>query len=167
MEQNEENTNYTHQQELFFKYFIQSIEKQQQQQRQQVKPIDFSIKIKKQSSLSIPNKPDQLTQSYKTFPFDSSLSIDKHTNLNEDILKQFCKHLQQAQEHYINRNQRIQTVSSSSTNSILSKKCYQSNGSPTHSDHDNDYWERRRKNNEAAKRSRDARRVKEDEIALR
>jgi len=32
---------------------------------------------------------------------------------------------------------------------------------------DDAYWERRRKNNEAAKRSRDARRVKEDEIAIR
>jgi len=29
------------------------------------------------------------------------------------------------------------------------------------------YWERRRKNNEAAKRSRDARRAKEDELAIR
>lgn len=34
-------------------------------------------------------------------------------------------------------------------------------------DKDNAYWERRRKNNEAAKRSRDARRAKEQEIALR
>lgn len=32
---------------------------------------------------------------------------------------------------------------------------------------DEAYWERRRKNNEAAKRSRDARRAKEDDIALR
>ena len=32
---------------------------------------------------------------------------------------------------------------------------------------DASYWERRRKNNEAAKRSRDARRAKEDEIAIR
>ena len=32
---------------------------------------------------------------------------------------------------------------------------------------DDAYWERRRKNNEAAKRSRDARRAKEDHIALR
>lgn len=32
---------------------------------------------------------------------------------------------------------------------------------------DEAYWERRRKNNDAAKRSRDARRAKEDEIALR
>ena len=32
---------------------------------------------------------------------------------------------------------------------------------------DESYWERRRKNNEAAKRSRDSRRMKEEEIALR
>ncbi len=32
---------------------------------------------------------------------------------------------------------------------------------------DDSYWDRRRKNNEAAKRSRDARRMKEEEIALR
>lgn len=32
---------------------------------------------------------------------------------------------------------------------------------------DPSYWEKRKKNNEAAKRSRDARRVKEDEIAIR
>lgn len=32
---------------------------------------------------------------------------------------------------------------------------------------DEAYWERRKKNNEAAKRSRDARRAKEDEIAIR
>ena len=42
-------------------------------------------------------------------------------------------------------------------------------GIPTSTQDDKDaaYWERRRKNNEAAKRSRDARRVKEDEIAIR
>ena len=32
---------------------------------------------------------------------------------------------------------------------------------------DDAYWERRRKNNEAAKRSRDTRRAKEDQIAIR
>ena len=32
---------------------------------------------------------------------------------------------------------------------------------------DSAYWERRRKNNEAAKRSRDSRRVKEEEVAAR
>ena len=38
---------------------------------------------------------------------------------------------------------------------------------PSNGIRDDAYWERRRKNNEAAKRSRDARRVKEDEIAIR
>ncbi|XP_065158965.1 protein giant [Atheta coriaria] len=37
----------------------------------------------------------------------------------------------------------------------------------TSSSADPTYWEKRRKNNEAAKRSRDARRAKEDEIAIR
>lgn len=39
--------------------------------------------------------------------------------------------------------------------------------SDTDEKRDEAYWERRRKNNEAAKRSRDARRAKEEEIALR
>ncbi|RZF48537.1 hypothetical protein LSTR_LSTR015031 [Laodelphax striatellus] len=42
-----------------------------------------------------------------------------------------------------------------------SSSCTESSGK------DAAYWERRRKNNEAAKRSRDARRAKEDEIAIR
>jgi hypothetical protein len=32
---------------------------------------------------------------------------------------------------------------------------------------DNSYWEKRKKNNESAKRSREARRMKEEQIALR
>lgn len=43
----------------------------------------------------------------------------------------------------------------------------QPSSSDTDKDKDAAYWERRRKNNEAAKRSRDARRAKEDEIAIR
>ncbi|XP_013782712.1 uncharacterized protein LOC106466940 [Limulus polyphemus] len=41
------------------------------------------------------------------------------------------------------------------------------NGKRSGSLSDEAYWEKRRKNNEAAKRSRDARRAKEDEIAIR
>lgn len=37
----------------------------------------------------------------------------------------------------------------------------------SHNREDSTYWEKRRKNNEAAKRSRDARRAKEDELAIR
>jgi len=43
-------------------------------------------------------------------------------------------------------------------------------GSPTSTtanEKDHAYWERRKKNNEAAKRSREARRAKEDELAIR
>lgn len=43
----------------------------------------------------------------------------------------------------------------------------QHHSTPTRDGKDAAYWERRRKNNEAAKRSRDARRHKENEIAVR
>lgn len=43
----------------------------------------------------------------------------------------------------------------------------QHHSTPTRDGKDAAYWERRRKNNEAAKRSRDARRQKENEIAVR
>ncbi|XP_046422396.1 protein giant-like [Neodiprion fabricii] len=52
---------------------------------------------------------------------------------------------------------------------IKMRRTTKSPGLPTSTMDDKDaaYWERRRKNNEAAKRSRDARRAKEDEIAIR
>ena len=43
----------------------------------------------------------------------------------------------------------------------------QHHSTPTRDGKDAAYWERRRKNNEAAKRSRDARRMKENEVAVR
>ncbi|XP_048513672.1 uncharacterized protein LOC105685138 [Athalia rosae] len=52
---------------------------------------------------------------------------------------------------------------------IKMRRTTKSPGLPTSTMDEKDaaYWERRRKNNEAAKRSRDARRAKEDEIAIR
>ncbi|KOC61715.1 D site-binding protein [Habropoda laboriosa] len=52
---------------------------------------------------------------------------------------------------------------------IKMRRITKSPGLPTSTVDEKDaaYWERRRKNNEAAKRSRDARRAKEDEIAIR
>ncbi|CAF0747406.1 unnamed protein product [Rotaria sp. Silwood1] len=145
MEQNEENIN-KNQQELFLKYFIEAIQKQQQQQ--QVGSIDFSTRI---------NQYNKLIR-----PFSSYSLTDNHLNSNENILQQFYKHLLK------NVNQQDQYVSSISTNSISIKKDYKSNTSlPSPKNQDDVYWERRKKNNEAAKRSRDARRAKEDEIALR
>ena len=57
-------------------------------------------------------------------------------------------------------------------NSVINEEKTTTTIKDNHSEGDNGikdeaYWERRRKNNEAAKRSRDARRAKEDEIALR
>jgi len=139
------------QKQLFFKYLIESIQKQQQQQD---KPIDCSTKI--------------------TYPFGSNLSSDNLLNSNENSLKEFYKRIQQVQEHLVNINQQNSIINSLSTNSIPPKKRYKSNSSlsppppPPSSDvnQDDPYSERRRKNNEAAKRSRDTRRAKEDEIAL-
>ena len=103
---------------LFFKYLINSIEKQKQQD----KPIDFSVK---QSS---------------TYPFGTSNNLP---DSNEDILLKFYQQIQQ--------------------NSSPSNKRLTTNTSPI----TDNYSDRRRKNNEAAKRSRDVRRMKEDEIALK
>ncbi|XP_026294195.1 protein giant [Frankliniella occidentalis] len=60
--------------------------------------------------------------------------------------------------------------SASSPESLLPTTLNTQATSPSAQDKDGKdaaYWERRRKNNEAAKRSRDARRAKEDEIAIR
>jgi hypothetical protein len=124
MEQNEEN-----QQQLFLKYLIASIQKQQD------KPIDFSTKITEQSSLAIQNKHNKFTH-----PFVSYSS-------NVDFLKQVQDPI--------------------STNSIPLKKRYRSDTSSPDINQNDAYSERRKKNNEAAKRSRDTRRAKEDEIAIR
>lgn len=110
----------------------------------------------------------------------------------DDFSSQFRKRIQQAQERLLNRSKDSPTKTStqssdklhspsSTTNAIPPKKRYRPNtpppeisssnpSQPTNQDtdtKDDAYWERRRKNNEAAKRSRDARRAKEDEIALR
>ena len=55
----------------------------------------------------------------------------------------------------------------SSTSSISSGGSRKRPRTLPESQKDEAYWERRRKNNDAAKRSRDARRAKEDEIAIR
>jgi len=113
---------------------------------------------------------------------------------NDEFSKQFRKRIQQAQERLLNRFQdspmknvhsptsQEKVHSPTSTSTIPPKKRYRPNTPPpeisssisthqtTHQENDTKdeaYWERRRKNNEAAKRSRDARRAKEDEIALR
>jgi hypothetical protein len=73
-----------------------------------------------------------------------------HSLSNVDLLQDVYKRLQQA-VHY---------------STPLVKRAKASLCSPDLNETDG-YSERRKKNNEAAKRSRDARRVKEDEIAMR
>ncbi|CAF3665647.1 unnamed protein product [Rotaria socialis] len=143
METNEENTN-KNQQDLFLKYFIESIQKQQEQSE----PFDFSTKFSQQSPALVQNKHQ---------PFGSYSSLDNQLNSKEDRLKQFYKHL-------LNLSQQNEIKNSVSNNSTPEKKHL----SPTSSKNQDDlYWERRKKNNEAAKRSRDARRVKEDRMAFK
>ena len=60
----------------------------------------------------------------------------------------------------------VSNLSNSPTNSTPSST--RKKGKPLPDElKDQAYWERRRKNNEAAKRSRDARKAREDEIAIR
>ncbi|KAK0082528.1 hypothetical protein PV325_007937 [Microctonus aethiopoides] len=68
------------------------------------------------------------------------------------------------------RNQMMDTVrSTNKTTNIKMRRSKSPSATPTSTDDakNSAYWERRRKNNEAAKKSRDARRAKEDEIAIR
>lgn len=62
----------------------------------------------------------------------------------------------------------VRRTNEGSTNTKM-RRASKSPGLPTSTVDEKDaaYWERRKKNNEAAKRSRDARRAKEDEIAIR
>lgn len=61
----------------------------------------------------------------------------------------------------------IQVQANNPPPGVTNTKMRRSNGHTNQDGKDQSYWERRRKNNEAAKRSRDARRAKEDEIAIR
>lgn len=108
------------------------------------------------SSTSTKTKP---TRPFKAFPKDPlSLSMGIPTEtllLSSDstvAYSEFRKKMLsqvQATNNGTNKNMRRVTQPTNAQNS-----------DPT-------YWEKRRKNNEAAKRSRDARRAKEDEIAIR
>ena len=67
----------------------------------------------------------------------------------------------------VSETMRIDAPTTTLSDKTLKSKSNIKNPYPTGDDKDRQYWERRRKNNEAAKRSRDTRRRKEDEIALR
>ncbi|KAI3381907.1 hypothetical protein SNEBB_010206 [Seison nebaliae] len=118
---------------------------------------------------------------------DDKLNIDVSSDVNNQLkglllsqtIGNMKKKLESSEDESLKENSKIKN---SITNKVSSYKRYSnrktcdSSSSTSSSSLDkskNDlkkdelYWERRRKNNEAAKRSRDARRMKEDEIALR
>ena len=86
------------------------------------------------------------------------VSIQKFQTFRENMLKQFA----------INKTKRWRCSSSPTSSSEASLLPSSEIGDKRKDEvKDATYWERRKKNNEAAKRSRDARRAKEDEIAIR
>lgn len=99
------------------------------------------------------------TRPFKAYPKDPlSLTVGVATteavlgNDSTEAYEEFRKRmLSQVQQHIgtTNKNMRRSQMSMNPQNT------------------DPSYWEKRKKNNEAAKRSRDARRAKEDEIAIR
>lgn len=105
--------------------------------------------------LSLESK--KVTRPFKAYPKDPlSMTLVP----NDKMEQEFCEF----------RNRMLDTVkrTNEGTN-IKMRRTNKNQMVPTSiaDDKDSAYWERRRKNNEAAKRSRDARRAKEDEIAIR
>jgi hypothetical protein len=142
---NEKNAN-TNLQQLFFKCLIESIQKQQQNG-----PIDFSTNTIKKEITEQSSSPPKHNKSIRPFnAYRLSLPLDIYSSSNS---------LLHSNEELLNRIQQ--------ENSIPFKKRVRPCTPPSDKDQHGTYSERRRKNNEAAKRSRDVRRVKEDEIALR
>lgn len=105
----------------------------------------------------LPSEPKKVTRPFKAYPKDP-LSMTLVPDMKMD------------QEFSEFRNRMLDTVkrTNEGTN-IKMRRTNKSLNIPTSIADEKDaaYWERRRKNNEAAKRSRDARRAKEDEIAIR
>ena len=86
----------------------------------------------------------------------ASTSNQKYADFRDSMLKSI-------------ESTRVKNTSSSSSPSFTPSSDLNKTGGSGNGDGSKDeaYWERRRKNNEAAKRSRDARRQKENEIAMR
>ncbi|KAF7487973.1 Thyrotroph embryonic factor [Sarcoptes scabiei] len=99
---------------------------------------------------------------------DQSIQIENGQNLaiKEDLITSNGLQLVSALQNPITDVN--QFINSSSKISAANNSSVRKRGRPLPEDQkDEAYWERRRKNNEAAKRSRDLRRAKEDEIAIR
>lgn len=134
-----------------------------------VSPAAIATSSSSSSSTTTPSHNDlSLEQSrkaprpFKAYPKDP-LSLSMGPELMYD---------QKSNEQYTEfRRRMLESVrrSNEGTNIKMRRTTSKSPVLPTSTmdEKDSAYWERRRKNNEAAKRSRDARRAKEDEIAIR
>ncbi|KAK9727407.1 Basic region leucine zipper [Popillia japonica] len=105
------------------------------------------------------NRNLKLPRPFKAYPKDP-LSVAVSVATADTILGQ------DSGEAYAEFRKRMlsQAQSACTTTNKNMRRYSQTGSSPNN---DPSYWEKRRKNNEAAKRSRDARRAKEDEIAIR
>lgn len=111
-----------------------------------------STNLKQSRSLKLPRP-------FKAYPKDP-LNLGVSVATAETILGQ------ESYEAYAKfRNRMLSQVQSLTTTTNKNMRRYSQ--TPYTANNDPSYWEKRRKNNEAAKRSRDARRAKEDEIAIR
>ena len=101
----------------------------------------------------------------------TKLSMDSQDKYNE-FRERMLRNMEAGAKLKRSRGHEVST-SSGTEDSNVSLDTSASNGGPQHHStptrdgKDAAYWERRRKNNEAAKRSRDARRMKENEVAVR
>lgn len=103
-------------------------------------------------------KKSKTNRPFKAYPKDP-LSIAFISTVNEHLLG---KESSEAYNEFREKMLAQVRATHNSTNKNMRRIQSQNNNSG-----DPHYWEKRRKNNEAAKRSRDARKAKEDEIAIR
>nr|CAD7410340.1 unnamed protein product [Timema cristinae] len=119
--------------------------------------------------LSTTTRSNKPTRPFKAYPKDP-LCLAAETLLggeasSEAYLEFRRKMLEQV--HAVTKNCSSSRVTGQIKRSASPQQPSSTEGNTGEECKDAAYWERRRKNNEAAKRSRDARRAKEDEIAIR
>ncbi|KAG5307802.1 HLF factor, partial [Pseudoatta argentina] len=117
-------------------------------------PAECSTSDMKSSTSSEKKTP----RPFKAYPNNFLTAVDHNSNENYAKFREMIL-------------QNIKKINKNTSNPKMRRvpRSISSPGLPTSTVDEKDaiYWERRKKNNEAAKRSRDARRAKEDELAIR
>ncbi|XP_017772084.1 PREDICTED: protein giant-like [Nicrophorus vespilloides] len=119
------------------------------------------ISVSDQYNQYMQNAPKKIIRPFKAYPKDP-LAVAIPTVAAEIILGHDSD-----ENSYANfRQKMLSKVQNQNMGTNIKMRRNNPNATGTQNE-DPTYWEKRRKNNEAAKRSRDARRAKEDEIAIR